>query len=175
MSIVGDGNTQVAGNYQVFNRPPVVKTVVERREGSLTPAQCLQVQAWIKELVEGTAGMSVDQAFASWWSRLKNGLKVEKYESLLLSQMPEVEAWFRQQRAIQVRGLKTKAPDQWRAKRIGAIKAAMKQMNRETDKLAYYREISDRLNMKRAFVSLTKLTKTDLDRVYTLVLRDANG
>ena len=173
MNIVGDGNTQVAGNYQVFNQPPVVKTVLERRDGSLTPAQCQQVQEWIKELVDGTAGISVDQAFGSWWSRLKKGFKVEKYESLLSAQMPDVEAWFRQQRAIQTRGLKTKAPNQWCAKRIGAIKAAMKQMNREADKLEYYREISDRLNMKRAFVSLTKLTKTDLDRVYTLVLRDA--
>jgi hypothetical protein len=40
-------------------------------------------------------------------------------------------------------------------------------------KLTYYAEISTRLNMKKPFVSLTKLTKTDLERVYTMVLRDA--
>jgi len=173
MSIVGDGNTQVAGDYKVYNQPPVVKTVLERRDGSLTPAECRQVQDWIKELVEGTTGVLVARAFQSWWERLKTRFKVDKYESLRSTQMPEVEAWFREQRAIQTRGLKTKAPDLWRNKRIGAIKAVMKAMNREADKLVYYREISDRLNMKKPFVSLTKLTKTDLDRVYNLVLRDA--
>ena len=34
----------------------------------------------------------------------------------------------------------------------------------------YYPELSDRLNMKKPFTSLTRLTKTDLDRVYQMVL-----
>lgn len=38
---------------------------------------------------------------------------------------------------------------------------------------SYYPELSDRLNLKRAFTSLTGLTKTDLDRVYQMVLRDS--
>jgi hypothetical protein len=40
---------------------------------------------------------------------------------------------------------------------------------------AYYPELSDRLNLKKAFTSLTRLTKTDLDRVYQMVLRDSRG
>lgn len=173
MNIVGDGNTQVGGNYNVFNQPPVFKTVLERRSDSLTPAECRQVQEWIKELVDRTTGVSVQRAFMSWWERLKNRFDVDKYESLRSTQMPDVEAWFREQRAIQIRGLKSKVPKQWQNARIGAIKSAMKQMNREADKLEYYREISDRLNMKKPFTSVTKLTKTDLERVYRLVLRDA--
>ncbi|HWA08300.1 MAG TPA: hypothetical protein VG838_02420 [Opitutaceae bacterium] len=170
MSIVGDGNTQVGGDYNVNQ---VIKKVIERRDGSLTSAECRQVQEMIKALVDLTTGLTLERAFASWWDRLKNRFKVEKYESLLSTQMPEVEGWYREHRAILTSGLKTKAPELWKNARIGSIKKAMKKMNREADKLDYYLEISDRLNMKRPFTSLTKLTKTDLDRVYRLVLRDA--
>lgn len=173
MNIVGDRNIQVAGDYKVVN--PVVKKVIERRDGSLTPAECRQVQEMIKALVELTTGLPMERAFASWWERLKNRFKVEKYESLQSTQLLEVEDWYREQRAILTSGLKTKAPELWKNARIGSIKKAMKQMNREADKLTYYREISDRLNMKRPFTSLTKLTKTDLERVYRLVLRDAGS
>lgn len=171
MNITGDGNIQVAGDYKVVN--PVVKKVIERRDGSLTPAECRQVQEMIKALVDLTTNVTLERAFASWWERLKNRFKVEKYESLQSTQLPEVEGWYREQRAILTSGLKTKAPEVWKNARIGSIKKAMKKMNREADKLVYYREISDRLNMKRPFTSLTKLTKTDLERVYRLVLRDA--
>ena len=87
--------------------------------------------------------------------------------------MREVEKWYRQQRAIQKSGLKTKAPDQWRNSRIAAIKRAMKEMGKVNE--TYYPELSDRLNMKKPFTSLTKLTKTDLQRVYDMVLRDNRG
>jgi hypothetical protein len=97
--------------------------------------------------------------------------KVPKREALLSTDMPDVEAWYRQQKAIQTTGYKTKAPDQWRASRIRAIKAAMTSMGKTNER--YYPELSDRLNMKKAFTSLTRLTKTDLDRVYQMVLRDS--
>jgi hypothetical protein len=85
--------------------------------------------------------------------------------------MPAVEGWYRQQKAMQTSGYKTKAPDQWRASRIKAIKAAMNSLGKSNEN--YYPELSDRLNMKRPFTSLTRLTKTDLDRVYQMVLRDS--
>jgi hypothetical protein len=58
-----------------------------------------------------------------------------------------------------------------RASRIKAIKAAMNGIGKSNEN--YYPELSDRLNMKRPFTSLTRLTKTDLDRVYQMVLRDS--
>jgi hypothetical protein len=38
----------------------------------------------------------------------------------------------------------------------------------------YYPQIAARLRMKETFTSLTELTKVNLDRVYTLVRRDAH-
>ena len=170
-TVKGNGNTVVGGDYTVINERPVVRPVIERRLGSLTNAEQKQVQDWITELAEGTARVSRQRAFQIWWQRFKNRMQVTKYEELESTRMPEAEAWFREQRAIQIRGLKTKAPDSWRNSRIGAIKAAMKGSGRTNED--YYPELAARLKMKNPFTSLTELTKTDLERVYTMVLRDS--
>jgi hypothetical protein len=47
----------------------------------------------------------------------------------------------------------------------------MKSIGRTNDD--YYPEIASRLKMKKPFDSITKLTKTDLERVYRMVLKDA--
>lgn len=172
-TIVGDQNIQVGGDLNVFNKPPVIETVLQRREGSVSPKEARQIQLWIEELAEGTMGMNRNRAFGMWWNRFKRRFEVEKYEELPSQSMDEAQAWFRQQRAIQTRGLKTKAPDEWRQKRIGAIKAAMAGMG--ATKESYYPELARRLRMKKPFISLKDLTKRDLDRVYRLALGDARG
>lgn len=169
-TVKGDGNTVVGGDFTVINERPVIKPVIERRPGSLSNAEQKQVKDWITELADGTARMARRQAFMMWWERFKNRMEVAKYEELESIRMPEAEAWFRQQRAIQTRGLKTKAPDLWRNSRMGAIKAAMKSMGRTSDD--YYPELHARLKLKKPLKSLTDLTKVDLERVYATVLRD---
>ena len=165
--IRGNGNVQ---SVSVFARPPVIRKVVERREGSLTSEECRQVQAWIEDLSEGTIGMSRPRAYGMWWARFKLALGVEKYEELSSSRMGEAAEWHRAQRAMQTRGLKTAAPDVWRRKRTIAIKAAMGEMG--VAKQTYYPDVSRRLRMRKPFASLNDLTKQDLDRVYTMALRD---
>ena len=170
----GSGNIQIMGDgneVHQYQRPPVIKTVLERRPGSISPAEEHQIGEWIKDLAEGTIGKTRHEAFGEWGGRLLKRFKVPKREALLSSDLEAVEAWYRQQKAIQTRGYKAKAPDQWRTSRIKAIKAAMNSMRKTNE--AYYPELSDRLNMKKPFTSLTRLTKTDLDRVYQIVLRDS--
>jgi hypothetical protein len=170
-SIVGHNNIQVGHDLNVFSSPPVIKPVIERRADSLSSSEAKRIRSWIEQLVEETVGMPRKDAFAMWWSRFKNNFDVEKYEELPSARLNEAESWFRTQRAIQIRGLKSKAPDEWRRKRIGAIKAAMKSMG--VSKESYYSEIAQRLRMKKPFTSLKDLTKRDLERVYAAVLRDA--
>ena len=146
----GTGNVQIAGDgneVHQYQRPPVIKTVLARRPGSITAAEEHQIREWIKDLVEGTIGKSRNEAFGEWGARLLRRFKVPKREALLSADMPAVEAWYRQQKAIQTSGYKTKAPDQWRASRIKAIKAAMTSMGKTNE--TYYPELADRLNMKR--------------------------
>jgi hypothetical protein len=168
----GNGNSQIVGNVTtIFQRPPIIRNVVERAAGSITPAEQNQVSEWIDSLVENMSGMTRSEAYAHWWSRLKNGFKVKKYEDLKSEQMDAIKEWQTQQLAIVKSERRTKAPDTWRRDRIAAIKAAMNSMKKVKEE--YYAELSDRLNMKRGFVSLTKLTKTDLERVYRMVLSDS--
>jgi hypothetical protein len=108
-----------------------------------------------------------------WGSRFKNKFKVAKREQLPSSDLGDVEKWFKQQRAIQIRGLKTKDPNEFKNKRITAIKSAMNQMR--AAKEDYYPDLAQRLRMKKAFTSLKDLTKRDLERVYAMVMRDARG
>jgi hypothetical protein len=172
----GPGNIQIAGDgneIHQYHRPPIIKTVLERRPGSITAAEEHQIAEWISELAEGTMGKTRKEAFGEWGGRLLKRFKIPKRDALLSTDMPAVEAWYRQQRAMQTSGYKTKAPDQWKALRIRAIKAAMTSMGKTNER--YYPELSDRLNMKKPFTSLTRLTKTDLDRVYQMVLRDSRG
>jgi hypothetical protein len=172
-TVRGSGNVQIAGDGNAvhqYQRAPVIKTVLERRPGSITRAEEHQIAEWIKELAEGTMGKSRKEAFGEWGGRLLKRFKVPKREALLSGDMPNVEAWYRQQKAIQTTGYKTKAPDQWRASRIKAIKSAMRSTGKSNE--TYYPELSERLNMKKPFTSLKRLTKTDLDRVYQMVLRD---
>lgn len=169
----GDGNVLIGGRVTMFAQPPVLKTVVERRTGAVSSAEARQLQRWIEELAESTVGATRERAFGMWWQRFKNRFEVEKYEELMSSAMPEVEKWFVTQRAIQKRGLKTKLPDDWKKERIISIKSAMRQMGR--DKVDYYPEIAQRLKIKGRFTSLNDLSRKDLERVYTLVRRDAQG
>lgn len=170
-SIKGNGNTQVGGNLNVYAKPPVIKPVIERRQDEISAAEAVQVHAWIDELVDGTAGRLRSQAYAMWWKRLKLRFNVVKYEALRSDQMTDVESWYKQQRAIQKSGLKTKAPDQWRQARYTTIKATMRALGLTNE--TYYTEIATRLRMRKPFSSLTDLTKIDLQRVYELALRDA--
>ena len=172
----GSGNVQVAGDGNLinnFHQPPTIKKIIERRPGSVTPEEERQIGKWIEELAEGTVGKERSAAFKKWGAFLLARFEVEKRGSLLSSQMPDVERWFRGQKAIQIEGYKTEAAELWRNGRIGAIKAGMRQMNRTKED--YYPEISERLNMRKAFVSLTRVTKTDLTRIYRLVSRDCKA
>lgn len=169
----GKSVTQVAGDYHHYEQPPKQKITVTPPAGAVSPAELSQIQSWIESLVDLTTDMSRERAFGMWRNRFKQRFKLTKSEQLLSIQMLDVEAWHRQQLAILKRGLKTKAPDVWRAERYKAIHMAMGRMG--VNKLTYYAELSVRLKMKQPFTSLTTLTKVDLGRVYTMVLRDARA
>jgi hypothetical protein len=171
LTATGRNITQVVGDYHHYETPKKPKIVIVPPAGAVSPAELHQIQLWIESLVANTTGMMQDRAFGMWRNRFKRRFKLAKTEQLMSADMPEVEAWYRQQLVILKRGLKTKAPDVWRNARYSAIHAAMGKMG--VDKLAYYAELSTRLKMKKVITSLTELTKTDLERAYTMVLRDA--
>jgi hypothetical protein len=91
----GTGNVQIAGDgneIHQYQRPPVIKTVLERRPGSITAAEEHQIAEWINELAEGTMGKTRKEAFGEWGGRLLKRFKVPKREALLSTDLPAVEA-----------------------------------------------------------------------------------
>lgn len=170
----GDGNIQSAGDNNVFNintqKKPSIS--IERNLDHISPAEQKMVADWIRELAEASTGDEIGKLIAGWWSRLRNHFKIPRYDLLHKNQMPLVKAWFTQQLAMLKQGLRVVDPELWKNNTIGSIKGMMRKMGKEDDKEAYYLAISNRLNMKRPFKSLTKLSKTDLKRVYGVVSRD---
>jgi hypothetical protein len=162
-TITGNENIQVAGDYHHYEKPRKPKVIITPPEGAVSPIELKQIESWIESLVENTAGKSKNSAFGMWRNRFKYRFRLTRSEQLLSIQMPDAEAWYRQQLAIQKRGWKTKAPDAWRNARYAAIHASIKQMG--VDKFIYYAEIAHRLKMKKPFKSLTEITKIDLERV----------
>jgi nucleoside 2-deoxyribosyltransferase len=173
----GDGNIQSAGDNNIFNikTPAKPSIFVERNPDHITPAQQKQVTDWIHGLADVSSGKDIGELRAEWWSRLHNRFKVPRYDLLHKDQLPAVKMWYKQQLAILKQELSVTAPDLWRRSTIGSIKVMMRKLGiGEEGKLDYYEKISDRLNMKRPFKSLKKLSKTDLKRVYGAVSRDYN-
>ena len=167
----GKNITQVAGNYHHHGSTAKQTVLVSPPSGAVSPSELRQIGAWIESLVEKTTAMPRGRAFGMWWNRFKSRFGVAKAEQLLSAQMPEVASWHQQQAAILKQGLRVNAPDVWRRERYAAIHAAINQMR--VDKPSYYSNVSSRLKMKNPFTSLTELTKVNLERVYTMVLRDA--
>lgn len=173
----GAGNVQFVGDGNTVNvkssSPRQPKIVIEASPGHLTPAEQKQVSAWVEDLailMENVQGKTTARAKGELWNRLKNQFEVAKYQQIESVRIPEVKAWYQGvRREIQGKA-RRRAPDVYRRGKIPGIKQRMKAMGRTNED--YYPEIARRLNMRR-FASLTDLSPKNLDRVYTLVLRDA--
>ncbi|MAS95065.1 MAG: hypothetical protein CMO55_17860 [Verrucomicrobiales bacterium] len=175
-SAKGDGNVQLVGDSNTVNikstGPKRPKVVMDYGEGFISPAQQAEVFDLVHELavlLEQVEKKSTKQALGEAWSRLHNKFKVTKYELLRPEQLPEVRKWHNTNKRILQSKARTRAPAVHKRGRIPAIKAAMKHMGRTNED--YYPEIAARLKMK-PFNSLTKLSGKNLERVYSLVLRD---
>lgn len=169
-TVTGDGNVLVGGDYVNIQHPPKQKIVVERREGAISSAQEREVAGWIEKLAEETIGITRKRAFGMWGARFNQRFGLARRGDLPVTRLQEAEAWCRQEAAILVRKLKTKAPDAWREARYGGIHGAVRAMG--VEKLSYYQQAAVRLKIQ-PFSSVTQLTKRDLDRFYNMALRDA--
>jgi hypothetical protein len=170
--VSGNHNVVAGRDVNYYQKPPVQKPVMERRADSVSRAEAKQIQDWIADLADGALGKPRRAAFGEWQTRFKKRFGVTRYDELESSRVREAEAWYRERKAIQTRGLKRRSPGDWSRQRKGSIKAAMTQMGRTNED--YYPELSRRLKMKKGFTSLTDLTQRDLDRVYNMVRRDAS-
>ena len=170
----GNANIQFAGDGNTLNirgatsKMPTV--TIERLPDHISPADQKRVSDWIKKLAEESTGKPIRELIQEWWGRFYNRFKMASYKELKTGQMPDVETWHRQQINLIKEDRKTTDPQSWRNARYASIKSKIGKMGRTKEE--YYPELSDRLNMKKPFTSLTKLSKHDLGRVDGMVKRD---
>lgn len=170
----GNANIQFAGDGNTLNirgatstRPTVT---IERLPDHISPADQKRVSDWIKELAEESTGKSIGKLIQEWWGKFYTRFKMASYKELKTGQMSDVATWHRQQMNLIKEDRKTTDPQSWRNARYASIKLKLGKMDRTKEE--YYPELSDRLNMKKPFTSLTKLSKHDLGRVDCMVKRD---
>ena len=160
---------QNVGDTYNYTKPPTKKVVRERRPESVTTEEVFQINEWITVLAENEVDKTRREAFAMWGGRFKKHFQLGHREDLPSAKMPDAEAWYKQQLAIQKSELESKAPDQWRSARNASIKAAMREMGLTNN--TYYPDLSQRLKIK-PFDSLTTVTKKNLKRIYSMVRGD---
>jgi hypothetical protein len=165
VQLAGDGNTL---NFKGTSKRPNV--TIERSPDHISPADQKRVSDWIKELAEESTGKPIGELIKDWWGKFYGRFNLASYKELKTGDMPEVEAWHQQQINLIKADRKTTDPQGWRNAKYGSIKSKMSKMGRTKEE--YYPELSDRLNMKKPFTSLKKLSKYDLGRVDGMVKRD---
>ncbi len=169
----GNSNYQIAGDGNTFNFKAAsqrTRVTIERSPDQISPLDQKRVSDWIKELAEESTGKPIGSLKKDWWSRFYVRFNMASYKELKTNEMPHVEAWYHRQLNLIKAGRKTSDPNKWRNAKIGAIKMKMKKMGLENDD--YYPKLSSRLNMKKPFTSLTKLSKNDLERAERCVAYD---
>ena len=170
----GDSNILSAGDYAIFNfnspGPKRPKVIIERSPDHISPADQKRVSDWINDLAQESTGKPIGQLIAGWWKALYSRFSLTTYKELKTEQMPDAEAWYIQQKNLIKANRKTDDPESWRKGKIASIKSKMRKMGKTEEQ--YYLELSDRMNMKKPFQTLTKLSKHDLGRAEGMVKRD---
>jgi hypothetical protein len=169
----GNSNVQIAGdgNSLIFKGTPKRPHVtIARSPDHISPSDQKRVSDWIKDLAENSTGKPIGDLIKEWWGKFYGRFDMASYKELKTDEMPVVEQWYRLQLNLLKAGRKTSDPNNWRKAKIKSIKMKMSKMGRINED--YYPELSDRLNMKKPFTTLTKLSKNDLERVERMVNYD---
>lgn len=159
-----------------YEKPPKPKVVLERRGDWISDAQAAELQTRMRDFAEFRfktmdGKLTMKQAFQYSWGDFNRQHKIPRYDALPAEQFENALDWFRTAKGILTRKLRKLDRPLWQKARMGSIKRAMKKMGRTNED--YYPEVTVRLKMKTPFTSLTKVTDKDLQRIYTMAMRDA--
>jgi hypothetical protein len=159
-----------------YERPVKPKVVLERRDDWISSAQAAELKERMKDFAEFrfktmNGKLTMAQAFQYSWGDFNRDHDIPRYDALPAIRFEEALSWFRTAKGILTRKLRKLDRPLWQKARMGSIKRAMKTMGRTNED--YYPEVAARLEMKKPFTSLNDVTDKDLQRIYTMALRDA--
>ena len=174
----GSNNTQIVGNNNTINSAPLPapKIVIGPLPGQVSPKDQRRMSKWVEDLAELSLKVKKGKDLGGWkkeyWSRLLRKFEIPRYNALMSDELPRVEQWYHQQKAMLSTTRKGKRSGAANKTWTTSIKTRMKAMG--LTKEAYYPDLARRIKID-PFTSLTHLSSKDLERVYRTVLEDSKN
>ncbi len=167
-TIVGDNNTQVAGDY-VENKKILQKNIIQPDHRHIDEATAFE----IKRLIDSLAGIDAlagrPDSHSSWYSHLYRRFKVTSYKLIPVEFGENAIQWLRQQVPQQRSKIRRKAPDEWRQQLFKSIWSKAGRLG--LAKQEVYDLAFRRLALKEPITSLKELGEQKLKKLYDIIIR----
>jgi hypothetical protein len=167
VSISGDGNFVVGGNFQI-NPRTIQRTQVVPGPGSILDSEALKVRTLINELAEIDQVAGRADSHAKWYKKLYRHFQVTSYKLIPASRAKEAIAWLQRQKAISRPKLRRRNNDMWRKSLYKGIFARMRQLGIPKDDV--YHIAFEHLGLNKPISSLTELGERDLSRLHQKII-----
>lgn len=167
-TIVGDNNTQVAGDY-VENKKILQKNIIQPDHRHIDEATAFE----IKRLIDFLAGIDAlagrPDSHSRWYSHLYRRFKVTSYKLISVESGEDAIQWLRQQVPQQRSKIRRKAPDEWRQQLFKSIWSKAGRLGLEKQEV--YELAFRRLALKEPITSLKELGEQKLKKLYDIIIR----
>jgi hypothetical protein len=162
-TIVGDNNTQVAGDY-VENKKVFQKNIVQPDHRHIDEATAFEIKRLVDSLAEGRS-----DSHSGWFSRLYRRYRVTSYKLIPVESGEDAIQWLRQQVPQQRSKIRRTAPDEWRQQLFKSIWSKAGRLGLEKQEV--YDLAFRRLALKEPIASLKELGEQKLKKLYDIVIR----
>jgi len=167
-TIVGDNNTQVAGDY-VENKKILQKNIIQPDHRHIDEATAFEIKRLIDFLAEIDALAGRPDSHSRWYSHLYRRFKVTSYKLIPVESGEDAIQWLRQQVPQQRSKIRRKAPDEWRQQLFKSIWSKAGRLGLEKQEV--YDLAFRRLALKEPITSLKELGEQKLKKLYEIIIR----
>jgi len=167
-TIVGDNNTQVAGDY-VENKKVLQKNIVQPDHRHIDEATAFEIKRLIDFLAEIDVLAGRSDSHSGWFSRLYRRYRVTSYKLIPVEYGEDAIQWLRQQVPQQRSKIRRKDPKVWQQQLYKSIWAKAGRLGLEKQEV--YDLAFRRLALKAPIASLKELGEQKLKKLYDIVIR----
>ena len=167
-TIVGDNNTQVAGDY-VENKKVLQKNIVQPDHRHIDEATAFEVKRLIDFLAEIDVLAGRSDSHSGWFSRLYRRYRVTSYKLIPVESGEDAIQWLRQQVPQQRSKIRRKVPDEWRQQLYKSIWSKAGRLG--LGKQEVYDLALRRLALQKPLSSLKELGEQKLKTLYDIIIR----
>jgi len=167
-TILGNNNTQVAGDY-VENKRVLQKNIVQPDHRHIDEATAFEIKRLVDSLAEIDVLAGRRDSHSGWFSRLYRRYKVTSYKLIPAKLGEDAVLWLRQQVPQQRSKIRRKAPEEWRRQLYKSIWSKAEQLGLEKQEV--YDLALRRLALQEPLSSLKELGEQKLKRFYDIIIQ----